>query len=120
MTDYANAIQQKFLQKGEEKIPDPDDAPPTNTNLNRQSSLSARVDPPSKTVPNTIDGVAVTDLTHEAKARAGLPSDEVRGNLDADLFCLTRKPFSCFLLDFCSMLCNRVMRPTLLQSPFNR
>ncbi|GMP70339.1 hypothetical protein CsSME_00029225 [Camellia sinensis var. sinensis] len=80
MADYANAIQEKLLQVGEEDEAslEPEDAPAATINPGLQTTQSARVDPP---VPITVDDVAVTDLP----ANTGLPSGEAQVDLDADL-----------------------------------
>ncbi|GMP58739.1 hypothetical protein CsSME_00022301 [Camellia sinensis var. sinensis] len=87
MTDYTNAVQQKFLEEGkeEEKTPEPNNAPPTNTDLGLQPSLLARVDPLNQPVPSTVEGVLVTDLAQEVAVETGLPSGKVQVDLDTNL-----------------------------------
>jgi len=78
MAEYANAIQQKFLQvrEEEEASPKPNNTPAIIIDPDLRAAQSARVEP---LVPSTVEDV--TDLS----AGAGLQSDETRVDLDADL-----------------------------------
>ncbi|GMP84053.1 hypothetical protein CsSME_00037737 [Camellia sinensis var. sinensis] len=78
MTEYTDVVQKKFLQK-EEDIPNPADAPPSNTDLGCSTILSARMEVPSQTEPPLTGGGDITDLTQDGKA------SEVRGDLDTEL-----------------------------------
>ncbi|GMP96032.1 hypothetical protein CsSME_00044852 [Camellia sinensis var. sinensis] len=80
LTDYANAIQQKLLQEGEEKAgsPNPNNALSVNNYRGLQTSQTAQVEPP---VSDMVEDVPVTDLL----AGTGLPSGEARVDLDANL-----------------------------------
>ncbi|GMP83547.1 hypothetical protein CsSME_00037421 [Camellia sinensis var. sinensis] len=61
MTDYANAVQQKFLQEGEEdEVPIPHNAPPSNTQLGRQSVSPTPMDS-SQALRRAIDEAPVRE-----------------------------------------------------------
>lgn len=87
MTDYANVVQQKFLQEREEEeeSPEPNNAPPANIDPGLQPLLPTRVDLLNQPVPSTVEGVPGTDLVHEVFTETGLLSGEARVDLDADL-----------------------------------
>ncbi|XP_028082655.1 uncharacterized protein LOC114283977 [Camellia sinensis] len=79
MTEYANAIQQNFLEVEEEEAsPEPNNTPVVANDPSFQTAQSARVEP---LVPIVVDDVVGTDLP----ANAGLPVGEARVDLDADL-----------------------------------
>ncbi|GMP92031.1 hypothetical protein CsSME_00042432 [Camellia sinensis var. sinensis] len=85
MTEYTDAVQQKFFQGEEEEIPDPADASPANMDIGCQTSLPARVELHSPTEPSLTGGVEITNLTQEGEARVNLLSREVQGDLDVEL-----------------------------------
>ncbi|GMP68792.1 hypothetical protein CsSME_00028284 [Camellia sinensis var. sinensis] len=86
MSDYANAVQQKFLKEGEEKEnPEPHNAPPANTEPGLQPLLPTRVNPHSQLMPSVVEGANVTNLAQEVTSETGLPSGEAHVDLDANL-----------------------------------
>ncbi|CAL5437487.1 unnamed protein product [Camellia sinensis] len=79
MADYANAIQQKLLQVGEDEAsPEPDNAPATTNDLGVQTAQSIRVEPP---VSITVEDAPLTGLPAGTEVSSGV----ARVNLDADL-----------------------------------
>jgi len=81
MVEYANSIQQKFFQKGED---DEDSAPEANAQLGHQSiSPTPVVSVPPSTVMTT--AVPTTELNQGVLVSTELPLGEARVDLDADL-----------------------------------
>lgn len=81
MTNYAHAIQQKFLQvevKEEEEVPDPARVLLANTDAGRQSSIPTPSEIPNQVVLN-LDEASLTDQTCEGEM------SEVKVDFDAEL-----------------------------------